>query len=59
VSLVKLLLGVGEPLYRRMLNYDGLSETWEETKIEKTQNCAVHENAETRKNGEFYWNGGK
>ena len=54
-----MLLGVGEDLYGRMLNYDGLSGTWEEAKIEKTKNCAVHKNAETGKRGEFYWNGGK
>ncbi|WP_218144882.1 HesA/MoeB/ThiF family protein [Propionispira arboris] len=56
---IKLLLGIGEPLYGRMLNYDGLSGTWEEVKVEKAKNCAVHKNAETGKNGEFYWNGGK
>ena len=48
---IKLLIGVGEPLYGRMLNYDGLSGTWEEVKVEKAQNCAVHENAETGKRG--------
>ena len=46
-----MLLGVGEDLYGRMLNYDGLSGTWEEAKIEKTKNCAVHESAETGKRG--------
>jgi molybdopterin/thiamine biosynthesis adenylyltransferase len=39
---IKLLLGVGEPLYGRMLSYDGLSATWEETRVQKADNCPVH-----------------
>lgn len=41
---MKLLLGIGEPLYGRMLNYDGLSGTWEEVRVEKSLHCALHQN---------------
>lgn len=41
---IKLLLGIGEPLYGRMLNYDGLAGTWEEIRVEKAENCPVHGN---------------
>ncbi len=41
---IKLLLGIGEPLYGRMLNYDGLSGTWEEIQVKKDENCPVHAN---------------
>lgn len=39
---IKLLLGIGEPLYGRLLNYDGLSGTWEELQVEMADNCPVH-----------------
>jgi len=39
---IKLLLGIGEPLYGRMLNYDGLRGTWDEIGIEKSDSCCVH-----------------
>ncbi|HEX2938562.1 MAG TPA: HesA/MoeB/ThiF family protein [Ruminiclostridium sp.] len=39
---IKLLLGVGEPLYGRLLNYDGLSGTWEEIRVKKSDDCPVH-----------------
>lgn len=39
---IKLLLGIGEPLYGRLLNYDGLSGTWEEVHVEKADNCPMH-----------------
>lgn len=39
---IKLLLGIGEPLYGRLLNYDGLDGTWEEIRVEKADNCPVH-----------------
>ncbi len=39
---IKLLLGIGEPLYGRMLNYDGLRGTWDEIGIEKSDSCSVH-----------------
>lgn len=41
---MKLLLGIGEPLYGRMLNYDGLSGTWEEVRVEKSLHCLLHQN---------------
>jgi len=44
---IKLLLGIGEPLYGRMLNYDGLSGTWEEVQVKKAENCPVHGNINT------------
>lgn len=46
---IKLLLGVGEPLFGRMLNYDGLSGTWEEIRVKRSENCSVHGDPETRK----------
>lgn len=39
---IKLLLGIGEPLYGRMLYYDGLSATWDEIRVKKADNCPVH-----------------
>lgn len=39
---IKLLLNIGDPLFGRMLNYDGLSGTWEEVHVEKADNCPVH-----------------
>jgi molybdopterin/thiamine biosynthesis adenylyltransferase len=39
---IKLILGIGEPLYGRMLNYDGLNGTWDEIRVEKADNCPVH-----------------
>jgi adenylyltransferase/sulfurtransferase len=48
---IKLLLGIGEPLYGRMLNYDGLSGTWEEIQVKKDENCPVHGNMQTDKRG--------
>lgn len=41
---IKLLLGIGEPLYGRMLNYDGLSSTWDEILVKKSDSCPVHGN---------------
>lgn len=41
---IKLLLGIGEPLYGRMLSYDGLRATWDEIRVEKADNCPVHGN---------------
>lgn len=41
---IKLLLGIGKPLYGRMLNYDGLNGTWEEISVKKAENCPVHGN---------------
>lgn len=42
---IKLLLGIGEPLYGRMLNYDGLSASWEEIHVEKSESCPIHKKA--------------
>ena len=39
---IKLLLGVGDPLYGRMLTYDGLSASWEEIRVEKSESCPIH-----------------
>lgn len=39
---IKLLLEIGEPLYGRLLNYDGLNGTWEEIRVEKADDCSVH-----------------
>ena len=41
---IKLLLGIGEPLYGRMLSYDGLSGTWDESRVKKSDSCPVHGN---------------
>lgn len=41
---IKLLLEIGEPLYGRMLNYDGLSGTWDEIRVKKKDGCPVHGN---------------
>lgn len=39
---IKLLLGIGEPIYGRMLNYDGLSCSWDEVRVEKSDSCPIH-----------------
>lgn len=39
---MKLLLGIGEPLFGRMLKYDGLNGTWDEIRIKKADDCLVH-----------------
>ena len=44
---IKLLLGIGEPLYGRMLNYDGLRGTWDEILVKKADDCPVHGNKKT------------
>lgn len=41
---IKLLLHIGEPLFGRMLSYDGLSGAWEEIRVEKSNDCPVHSN---------------
>ncbi len=41
---IKLLLGIGEPLYGRMLSYDGLRGTWDEILVKKADDCPVHGN---------------
>lgn len=43
----KLLLEIGNPLYGRMLNYDGLSGTWDEIHVEKAEECPVHGSVES------------
>jgi molybdopterin/thiamine biosynthesis adenylyltransferase len=39
---IKLLLGIGDPLFGRMLSYDGLSGTWEEILVKKSEACPNH-----------------
>ncbi|MFB0921794.1 MAG: HesA/MoeB/ThiF family protein [Oscillospiraceae bacterium] len=39
---IKLLLGIGEPLYGRMLTYDGLNASWEEIRVKKSADCPIH-----------------
>lgn len=41
---LKLLLGIGIPLYGRMLCFDGLSGTWDEIPVKKADSCPVHGN---------------
>jgi len=48
---IKLLLGIGAPLYGRMLNYDGLSGNWEEVHVKKAADCPIHARAEAGKRG--------
>jgi len=38
---VKLLTGLGEPLYRRLLHYDALEMTWREFKMKKDPGCPI------------------
>ncbi|WP_071394716.1 HesA/MoeB/ThiF family protein [Bacillus tuaregi] len=39
---IKLLLKIGEPLFGRMLCYDGLSGSWDEIAVKKSESCSVH-----------------
>ena len=41
---IKILLGIGKPLYGRLLDYNGLNGTWEEISVEKEEKCPVHLN---------------
>lgn len=41
---IKLLLGIGEPLYGRILNYDGLSGMWKEISAKVSDRCPIHSN---------------
>lgn len=42
---IKLLLGIGEPLFGRILNYDGLRGTWEEFRAQQPEDCPAHSRA--------------
>lgn len=39
---IKLILGVGEPLFDRMLHYDGLTCTFDIVDVNKSDDCPVH-----------------
>jgi len=41
---IKILLGVGEPLFGRMLQYDGLSGTFDEVPVFRDPECPLHNN---------------
>lgn len=43
---IKLLLGIGEPLYGRMLSYDGLNSVWEEIRVNQSDCCPIHGSVE-------------
>ena len=38
---IKILTGLGEPLYGRLLHYDALEMTWREFKMQKDQSCPI------------------
>lgn len=40
-EVIKLILGIGEPLIGRMLLYDALEMTWDTIKVKKNPNCPV------------------
>lgn len=40
---LKIILGAGEPLYGRMLQYDGLTGSFDEIEIQKSNMCKAHE----------------
>lgn len=40
---LKLILKAGEPLYGRMLQYDGLNSSFDELEILKSETCKIHE----------------
>lgn len=41
---IKLIVGAGEPLFGRMVNYDGLTCTFDVVDIERSDNCPIHMN---------------
>lgn len=43
---LKILLGKGEPFYGRILQYDGLSGSFDEIMVEKKKDCSLHKAAE-------------
>lgn len=43
---LKLILGAGQPLYGRMLMYDGLSGVFDEIQVKKSETCRAHRLAE-------------
>lgn len=43
---LKIILGSGEPLYGRMLQYDGLNGSFDEIEIQKSETCRIHQNIE-------------
>lgn len=46
VEVLKILLGQGEALYGRILQYDGLNGSFDEIKVEKKKDCSLHKAAE-------------
>nr|MBP9040782.1 adenylyltransferase/sulfurtransferase MoeZ [Anaerolineaceae bacterium] len=40
-EMLKVILGIGEPLYGRLLLYDALSVSFRSVKIAKNPNCPV------------------
>lgn len=40
---LKILLGAGEPLYGRMIQYDGINGSFDEIVVKKNENCGLHE----------------
>lgn len=43
---LKIILGTGEPLYGRMLQYDGLSGCFDEIEVVRSETCALHKKQE-------------
>lgn len=43
---LKILLGAGEPLYGRMIQYDGLSGSFDEITVKRKEDCRLHMRAE-------------
>ena len=43
---LKILLGAGEPLYGRLLQYDGISGTFDEIEVKRNEACRLHRRAE-------------
>lgn len=39
---LKIILGIGEPFYGRMLQYDGLTGSFEEIEVMKSEDCRLH-----------------
>lgn len=46
VECLKILLGAGEPLYGRMLQYDGINGNFDEIAVKRKENCRLHMRAE-------------
>lgn len=44
---LKLILGIGEPLFGRILQYDGIYGSFDEIEVHKSENCTLHAKAKT------------